>query len=166
MAPISTLLPKRYIVILMGFLGQVMLYALRVNLSVAIVSMVVVVKDHDHYNNNNKTNDNITSNISNTRKFDWDESTQQLVLGSFFLGYVLFQLPGGRMADTFGSKWLMFVGIFGTSLLTIVSPIAARMHYLLFISCRIFEGMFEVYRIIVNLKFKKIYFFPIIQRAL
>lgn len=112
----------------MGFLAMVMLYALRVNLSVTIVSMV-------------RSNSTIASGSTT---FEWNEQTQGMVLGSFFWGYVIFQLPGGRMADLFGSKWLLCGGILGTSLLTIASPVAARVHYWLFIICRVLEGVFEV----------------------
>ena len=114
---------------------MLMLYALRVNLSVAIVSMV---------QSNVVTGNNSNHYSTNSSEFDWDENTQGLVLGSFFFGYVLTQLPGGRLADSFGSKWLLFTGIFMTSVFTIISPLAAQTHYLLFVLCRILEGMFEV----------------------
>ena len=67
-----------------------------------------------------------------------------LVLGSFFWGYILFQLPGGRLADSLGSKWLLGGGILLTSLLTVASPLAARLGgSAAFIACRVLEGVFE-----------------------
>jgi MFS transporter, ACS family, solute carrier family 17 (sodium-dependent inorganic phosphate cotransporter), other len=30
-------------------------------------------------------------------RFDWNEKEKQLILGSFFWGYVLTELPGGRL---------------------------------------------------------------------
>jgi len=65
-------------------------------------------------------------------------------LGSFFWGYVITQLPGGRMAETIGSKWLLGYSVFLTSFFTLLSPIAARFHYTLFIACRVLEGICEV----------------------
>ena len=38
----------------------------------------------------------------------WTEPQQGLVLGSYFWGYFLTQLPGGRLAETFGGN-LMFL---------------------------------------------------------
>ena len=35
---------------------------------------------------------------------------QGVILGMFFYGYVLTQLPGGRLAELFGGKWLFGVG--------------------------------------------------------
>ena len=61
-----------------GFLGFANVYAMRVNLSVAIVYMV---KDPT---------------------MAWHESQQGIILGMFFYGYVLTQLPGGRLAEIVG----------------------------------------------------------------
>ena len=57
---------------------------MRVNLSVAIVYMA--------------------------SDFGWDEKTNGVILGMFFYGYVLTQVPGGRMAELVGGKWLFGVG--------------------------------------------------------
>ena len=65
---------------------------MRVNLSVAIVYMV---------NNSGKGHTH----------FDWDEAQQGIILGMFFYGYVLTQLPGGRLAELVGGKWLFGVGV-------------------------------------------------------
>ncbi|KAH9525913.1 hypothetical protein DERF_000044 [Dermatophagoides farinae] len=141
-------LPKRFILVIMGFFGYNLLYMLRVNLSVAIVSMV----DHNHnqsnqtwmiMNNNGSNNMTITNGIIEKDKFDWNENIQALILSSFFAGYVITQFPGGRLADLFGSKWLFGLGIMATSILTIISPFAARIHYSVFIGCRVLEGLFE-----------------------
>ena len=35
---------------------------------------------------------------------------QGVILGMFFYGYVLTQLPGGRLAEIVGGKWLFGVG--------------------------------------------------------
>ena len=33
-----------------------------------------------------------------------------MILGSFFYGYVLTQIPGGRLAEVWGGKWLYGIG--------------------------------------------------------
>ena len=48
-----------------------------------------------------------------------------MVLGSFYYGYVLTNIPGGYFAGRAGGKWLFGLGIFCTSLLTLLSPLAA-----------------------------------------
>ena len=37
---------------------------------------------------------------------DNDDDYQGVILGMFFYGYVLTQLPGGRLAEIMGGKWL------------------------------------------------------------
>ena len=41
---------------------------------------------------------------------DNDDDYQGVILGMFFYGYVLTQLPGGRLAEIVGGKWLFGVG--------------------------------------------------------
>ena len=41
---------------------------------------------------------------------DDDHDDQGVILGMFFYGYVLTQLPGGRLAEIVGGKWLFGVG--------------------------------------------------------
>ena len=40
------------------------------------------------------------------------------VFSSFILGYALFQAPGGRLADRFGPRWVLFIGVFWWSVFT------------------------------------------------
>ena len=57
--------------------------------------------------------------------FAWDPTIQGMVLGSFFYGYVATNIPGGYYAERHGGKWLFGLGILCTSLLTLLSPVAA-----------------------------------------
>ncbi|XP_075169622.1 putative inorganic phosphate cotransporter isoform X2 [Haematobia irritans] len=91
------------------FLALAVAYALRVNLSVAIVAMT----DKDATN-------------PNFDEFEWDEKTKSLLLSSFFWGYVITQVPAGTLAHKFGGKLLLLVGVFICSLLTVLTPICAR----------------------------------------
>ena len=65
-------------------------------------------------------------------------------MGSFFYGYVLTQVPGGRLAEQYGGKRVFGWGIFFTALFTLLSPIAARMGKGVFITIRVLEGLGEV----------------------
>ena len=64
-------------------------------------------------------------------------------MGSFFYGYVLTQVPGGRLSEQYGAKRVFGWGIFVTSLLTMLSPAAARMGKGAFIGIRVLEGLGE-----------------------
>lgn len=139
----------RYCLAYMAFLGFANVYALRVNLSVAILSMVN--STYQHAGSSNTSTPSTVScpqNIVNTSitpdgEFKWDESQQGLILGSFFYGYIVTQLPGGYLAGKYGAKWLFGFGVLCTSVLTLLTPIAARADYKLLIALRVLEGFGE-----------------------
>jgi MFS family permease len=72
--------------------------------------------------------------------FNWDETTQGYVLGSFFYGYVVTQIPGGRLAELFGGKWIFGAGILVTSVFTLLTPLAANLSFYALIAVRVIEG--------------------------
>ncbi|MEQ2169954.1 hypothetical protein GOODEAATRI_030278, partial [Goodea atripinnis] len=76
--------------------------------------------------------------------YNWDSATQGWILGSFFYGYILTQIPGGYLAGRFGAKWLMGFGILGTVLFTLLTPLAADLGASYFIAVRVLEGIGEV----------------------
>ncbi|XP_076047077.1 putative inorganic phosphate cotransporter isoform X2 [Oratosquilla oratoria] len=140
---------QRHVLALLGFLGFFMVYAMRVNLSVAIVAMV---KSDRHRNTirlpaNDSCPAPVVEKKSNaeelTGEFDWDERTQGIILGCFFYGYLLTNFIGGRMAEKFGGRLVFGLGVVLTSALTIVSPLAAHVSTNSFILIRILEGMTE-----------------------
>lgn len=74
---------------------------------------------------------------------DWDMETQGRVLSSFFVGYLLLQIVGGRLADRFGGKIVLAAGVLLWSLFTILTPPAAYLGIGLLIATRIAMGMGE-----------------------
>jgi len=50
--------------------------------------------------------------------------TKAKVLGAFFWGYIVTQVPAGRLAERFGAKWLLGISMFLCSLMSLVIPIA------------------------------------------
>jgi MFS transporter, ACS family, solute carrier family 17 (sodium-dependent inorganic phosphate cotransporter), member 5 len=76
-------------------------------------------------------------------EFAWDEYSQGIVLGSFFYGYVLTQIPGGRLAETLGGKVVYGIGVFFTAFFTMITPIAARKNLSALVLVRILEGVAE-----------------------
>ncbi|XP_049809313.1 putative inorganic phosphate cotransporter [Schistocerca nitens] len=147
----------RYTLLLMGMLGVANLYALRVNLSVAIVTMVNLTaleireaREGHHLNGyaNTSTEDVCPGEIyepgtSDTGEFLWDEERQGYMLAGFFYGYALGQLPGGILAERFGGKLVFGLGTFLTGILTIVSPFAVWLQEDLFFVVRLLEGLAE-----------------------
>ncbi|XP_047486618.1 sialin-like [Penaeus chinensis] len=134
----------------LGFLGFTSVYAMRVNLSVAIVAMVKA--EVDYGNKTANSSDEVcpfpdgydpVANANEDGEFDWEEPTQGLILGCFFYGYLLTNIVGGRAAEYLGGKIVYGLGGVITALLTIVSPLCARTSTGLFIAVRVLEGMAE-----------------------
>lgn len=57
-------------------------------------------------------------------KFNWDAVQQNLILGSFFWGYILTELPGGRLAELIGGHRVFGHSMLWASLITLFTPLA------------------------------------------
>lgn len=64
-----------------------------------------------------------------------------VVLGSFYYGYVALQIPGGWLAVKLGSTRLFGLAVLIASVLTTLTPLAARISVLLLIAVRVGEGL-------------------------
>ncbi|KAG0730214.1 putative inorganic phosphate cotransporter [Chionoecetes opilio] len=155
----------RHTLALLGCLGTAISYCQRVNLSVAIVAMV----SHNADNSTNMTylcpNTTPHSRMihavpdldtspsedraavakampqeDGAKEFSWDKWTQGIVLGSFYWGYAVTSLFGGRISEYLGGKTVTGLGMFSASFLSLITPLAARASVQALITCRIFLG--------------------------
>ncbi|XP_003740396.1 sialin [Galendromus occidentalis] len=136
----------RYVICMLVFTGLALVYAMRVNLGVAIISMARSSADA----NKTSLNGVCSSGISPKNgtpvvqpEFDWDSSQRDFLLGAFFYGYISTQIPGGIMAAKLSIKWVFGYGVFLTSLLTIATHFVARWSLTGFVVLRILEGITE-----------------------
>jgi len=83
--------------------------------------------------------------VSNTLRFDWSESDQGLLLGSFFWGYLITQIPGGCLSQKYGGKTVFAAGMIISSFFTFITPWAVALGgKLLLIAARFFQGLGQV----------------------
>uniref|UniRef100_A0A665TKK1 Sialin n=1 Tax=Echeneis naucrates TaxID=173247 RepID=A0A665TKK1_ECHNA len=137
----------RYGLAFLSCYGFFVVYSLRVNLSVAMVDML----NNTHHSSGNHSGSLCPSHSHPPRPkrnhtasvYDWDSETQGWILGSFFYGYILTQIPGGYLAGRFGPKWLMGFGILGTVIFTLLTPVAADLGPSYLIAVRVMEGIGE-----------------------
>jgi MFS family permease len=78
--------------------------------------------------------------------------TQGLILGSFYIGYILTQLPGGMLAGKYGGKQLLGWCMLLCAVATIITPFAARANVILLIAVRGFAGLCQVKHLIAYYK--------------
>ncbi|KAG9275405.1 sialin isoform X1 [Astyanax mexicanus] len=137
---------SRYGLALLSCYGFFVAYALRVNLSVAMVDML------NSSSSNSGANDSVCPRHNSPARpkhnhtasvYDWDSETQGWILGSFFYGYIITQIPGGYLARKYGAKWLLGFGILGTVIFTLLTPVAADMGAGYLIAVRVLEGIGE-----------------------
>ena len=145
-------IPTRFVFLFLGFIGFNLIYAYKVVLSVTIVAMVGHQSNNSDYSDDckdpwtNTTTANHGNNTEQSQKigdFDWTEQQSTAVLGAFFYGYVLTQVPGGLLAERFGAKWIFGSSILITALLSLVSPWAASISYSAFFAVRVLQGLAE-----------------------
>lgn len=92
-------------------------YIDRVNISVAIIPMA--------------------------EEFGWDQSTIGLIMSSFFVGYFMTQIVGGWLADRFGGKVVLGVGVLFWSAFTVMTPLAAYAGLGMMLLARVGMGLGE-----------------------
>ncbi|CAH8621481.1 unnamed protein product [Schistosoma rodhaini] len=139
----------RYVIATMGFINLILIYMMRVDLNVTMLAMVNDTVDKtstnhksffcsDFYNYTSLTNTEI-----NAGEFNWNRLTQGLILGAFFWGYILTQIPGGILAFRFGPKWIIFSSLFGCAITEFCIPTAARIRVELLITLRVIQGLLQ-----------------------
>ncbi|KZC12018.1 Putative inorganic phosphate cotransporter [Dufourea novaeangliae] len=149
--------PTRYLMALMGSVGLAIIYGFKVNVSVAIVAMVnhtaVRLSSLHKIESDNATaitveecqhdglSPNITKTVVEDGPFEWNEPLQGLILSAYFWGYMVSLLPGGRMAELLSAKWVMNGSVLLNLMASILSPLAANLHYSLFIVMRFIQGI-------------------------
>lgn len=140
----------------MVILGFMLNYALRTCLTIAIVEMVLPKSEESLTIASNVTLGenstiaktmaaNITETVKSTlfgesRRFPWDTHQVQMVLGSFYWGYILTELPGGRLAELVGGHRVFGHSMLWASVITLLTPAAANLSYTAFIILRVLLG--------------------------
>ncbi|XP_076014875.1 sialin [Genypterus blacodes] len=138
----------RYNLAALACFAYFVVYSLRVNLSVAMVEML----NRTHHQAGDNHSDSVCpshtgppprSSNHTASVYDWDSETQGWILGSFFYGYILTQIPGGYLAGRYGPKWIMGFGLLGTVIFTLLTPTAADLGVGYLIAVRVLEGLGE-----------------------
>ena len=74
---------------------------------------------------------------------DWDATTQGAIMAAFFIGYLTLQVPAGLLADRFGGKWVLGLGVLLWSVFTLLTPPAAALGLSALVLCRFLMGVAE-----------------------
>ncbi len=110
-------LPVRYPLLALCFFACLICYLDRISISVAVIAM--------------------------QEQFGWSETTKGVVLSSFFIGYMLGQIPGGVLANRFGGKITLAIAVIWWSAFTFLTPLAALVSMSALLSTRFLMGLGE-----------------------
>ena len=108
---------ERYSLVLLAFFAVFVCYIDRVNISVAIIPMA--------------------------EQYGWGSGTQGIILSCFYFGYMVTQFLGGWLADRYGGKIILAIGVIWWSVFTILTPPAAALGIAILIATRVLMGMGE-----------------------
>eukprot|EP00325_Prymnesiales_sp_UTEX-LB-985_P024076 CAMPEP_0174726604 /NCGR_PEP_ID=MMETSP1094-20130205/48140_1 /TAXON_ID=156173 /ORGANISM="Chrysochromulina brevifilum, Strain UTEX LB 985" /LENGTH=177 /DNA_ID=CAMNT_0015928211 /DNA_START=18 /DNA_END=548 /DNA_ORIENTATION=+ len=108
-------IPQRYVVALMACTVAAISYGQRYGLAIAIVKMQA--------------------------SLEWSRHTQGQVLASFFLGYMVAQLPGGWFAARYGAGAALFASLLISSCVNLLLPPAAVVSSWLVCALRLLQGL-------------------------
>ena len=108
---------RRHGLVWLCFLAAFVCYIDRVNISVAIIPMA------EH--------------------FGWSGTEKGLVMSSFFIGYMLGQIPAGWIANRVGGRLALGVALLLWSVFTLITPLAALAGFGALIVSRIVLGLGE-----------------------
>ncbi|GJQ80392.1 hypothetical protein Trydic_g12252 [Trypoxylus dichotomus] len=133
--------PQRVVAILLCALGAIVAYGQRADMSVAITRLV----SHRIRNLSHGCPINMTEEIPiEGGTTEWTELIQGFILGSFYVGYLIGQIPAGIIADIWGPRWVFAAGISCSSVATLLTPpIIAFTHWTAVVASRIVVGIFQ-----------------------
>ncbi|XP_067947011.1 sialin-like isoform X2 [Watersipora subatra] len=127
---LQTVTSCRWILAYVGCTCFTIVYALRINLSIAMICMVKPSNLSESQQSIPEECATMYSNSSSRKEvsgdIEWDKDLQGWVLSSFFYGYLVTQIPGGYLSGRFGGKKVMLVGMTVYGLVTVLTPAAAR----------------------------------------
>ncbi|XP_044728458.1 putative inorganic phosphate cotransporter isoform X2 [Chrysoperla carnea] len=113
----------RHLISMLMFLGVLISYALRINISVAIVAMI--------------------DNSTDTQIKTYPEYSPQkdVVLSSFFWGYVVLQIPAAEIGRRFGPHYPLGIAILLCSITALLTPFIAEFGVTALIATRVIHGL-------------------------
>ncbi|THD22446.1 Vesicular glutamate transporter 3 [Fasciola hepatica] len=137
----------RYTVAFVLFLYLNLNYMIRVDINITLLSMVNDTSDQS-LERNVTTVCGTKSVVDRSQKHStgtylWSRPIQGLILGAFFWGYIIVQIPGGLLAHYFGPRWLGMVCILGSGVADMCLPSAAKLGWITTIVCRMVQGIFQ-----------------------
>ena len=80
-------------------------------------------------------------NFHGETRFCWSDNQKQLILGAFFYGYIILQIPGGALSERLGPKLVLGMMLLISTVLAFITPLAAYRGPGLLTALRVLQGL-------------------------
>jgi MFS family permease len=158
-------IPIRFLILGLIVLATAIDYVTRVNINIAIVTMVKQNSSHHDVHGevcpfssnevphiqevttvavkNQSSSHRMIRPEEEASRFTWSPTTQGVILGSFWWSYMAMQIPSGRMAEEFGGKTIVSISLIGSGIINLLTPLAASRSVRLMVLTRMFLGFVQ-----------------------
>jgi len=120
-------IPQRIILSVMGLLSVANAYAMRYTTSMVFSVLVLRKNITEEVGDEEYCPKSHTDTIQpSSGTYEWSDQLQSIIVGSFYVGYLMTHIPGGIYADRFGGKWILAYGVLVSSVLTCLTPFAIK----------------------------------------
>lgn len=97
-----------------------------------------VPNDQQHHSSEQQVNED------DEDRYDWTGSQISVLQAAFSYGYMPFMIPGGRMSELYGAKWVIFLSSFGSAVCCVLTPFLADTNFVLLVACRALMGKLSI----------------------
>ncbi|KAH9523359.1 hypothetical protein Btru_039829 [Bulinus truncatus] len=146
---------QRLLLACLSFLGTLMVYVTRVNMSVAIICMVrntPLNVTHGNVSYSNVTDvtgkclsdegaDSVEGSAVDRGEFDWNKQTRSELLAMYFYGYICTQVLSGWLSSRYGGTKVWGVSMLVCGVCTLLTPVCARTNVYLVYAVRVIVGI-------------------------
>ena len=144
----SKITSTRFQLAYLGFIGFMIVFAIRMCINVALVSMVADSSQksssvNDHCPTRNTTSYQTEIPANSRVYFDWTVQEQARILGAYFYGRLFTQIPIGSLVSAYGGKHVLGFGILLSGLLTAAIVPAAYLGPNWVLVCRLLIGVVD-----------------------
>lgn len=145
----------RYVIAIACFIGVFLNYSVKNVTNLTLVAMnkndsteisMSVINDSETSTNLNTSLSSENSTVPTispiqSNVINWDHKTRNMVQGAFFYGYIILQLPSGRISELIGTRSIFGPAILVACLLSFLFPYAAQSGSLFACLVRFFQGL-------------------------
>lgn len=143
--------PMRYVVASVLFTAMIYCSLTRSCLSITITTMAKSDRDNDSktsYGYRCPYSDipgevRTDEGYQGSDLYDWSHLEREVILGSFFLGYFIAQIPGGILVDKNGARYVLGTCVLVSIILTGLTPFITKLGWIVFSLFRVILGIFQ-----------------------